>query len=187
MAILQETMLYASELTWKGGGGTRSGGGASEGYLPNGQGHTGSLPVDARGNRRGEEWSHAGQSPSESPAGHVLAMTLHQAEGRNGPEVVLTREGAAITIHLRAAASLRPGDAVETQKWSARRLFPEQVVVHENADALQVAQEWRGGDVLWTDGSRLDSGGVGAACAWRAPRGWTGRRFHLGNNKGVCF
>ena len=24
---------------------------------------------------------------------------------------------------------------------------------------------------------------VGAACAWRTPSGWTGRRFHLGSNK----
>ena len=38
-------------------------------------------------------------------------------------------------------------------------------------------------DTIWTDGSRLDSGGVGAACAWRAREGWTGKRFHLGSNK----
>ena len=33
----------------------------------------------------------------------------------------------------------------------------------------------------------LRSGSVGAACAWRTPGGWTGRRFHLdlGNNKEV--
>ena len=26
---------------------------------------------------------------------------------------------------------------------------------------------------------------MGAACAWRTPSGWTGRRFHLGSNKEV--
>ena len=33
--------------------------------------------------------------------------------------------------------------------------------------------------------SRLDSGKVGAACAWRTPEGWTGRLIHLGCNKEV--
>ena len=26
---------------------------------------------------------------------------------------------------------------------------------------------------------------MGAACVWRTQEGWTGRRFHLGNNKEV--
>ena len=40
-------------------------------------------------------------------------------------------------------------------------------------------------DAIWTDGSRSDSGRVGAACAWRTQDGWAGRRFYLGNNKEV--
>ena len=44
---------------------------------------------------------------------------------------------------------------------------------------------WRRRDTIWTDGSRLGDGRVGAACAWRTPRGWTGRRFHLGINKEI--
>ena len=36
-----------------------------------------------------------------------------------------------------------------------------------------------------TTTSRLDNGRVGAACAWRICEGWTGRRFHLGNNQEV--
>ena len=35
------------------------------------------------------------------------------------------------------------------------------------------------------DGSRLDSGAIGAACTWQTEEGWTGRRFHLGTNKEV--
>ena len=36
------------------------------------------------------------------------------------------------------------------------------------------------------DGSRFDTGGVGAACTWKREDGsWTGRRFHLGTNKEV--
>ena len=51
--------------------------------------------------------------------------------------------------------------------------------------ALQIAGAWTRGDTFWTDGSRQDNGRVGAACVWRTPRGWTGRRFHLGTNKEV--
>ena len=58
-------------------------------------------------------------------------------------------------------------------------------MVYEKSDALQVAQEWRGGDALWTDGSRLDNRGVGVAWAWKTPSGWASRRFHPGTNKGV--
>ena len=53
--------------------------------------------------------------------------------------------------------------------------------------ALDTAGTWRRGNTIWTDGSRLDDGSVGAACAWRTPGSegsrWTGHRFHLGNNK----
>ena len=55
----------------------------------------------------------------------------------------------------------------------------------ERAEALQTAHGWRRRGALWTDGSRRDSGGVGAACVWRTPEGWTARRYHLGTNKGV--
>ena len=47
----------------------------------------------------------------------------------------------------------------------------------------KLAYRWREGDTLWIDGSRLDNGGVGAACAWKTPGWWTSCRFHLGTNK----
>ena len=53
--------------------------------------------------------------------------------------------------------------------------------------ALETAQNWRAAGTIWTDGSRLDSGAVGAACAWQTSEGWDleGRHFHLGTNKEV--
>ena len=80
-----------------------------------------------------------------------------------GPEEILTREGAALTSCLRATASLRPGDMVGAQEWGARRVFPGQILVGNREKAIQVAGAWRQGDTIWTDGSRLDSGKVGAA------------------------
>ena len=43
-----------------------------------------------------------------------------------------------------------------------------------------------GAGALWIDSSRLDNGKVGAACAWKTPSRWTGRRFHLGTSKVFC-
>ena len=50
--------------------------------------------------------------------------------------------------------------------------------------ALQTAGSWSRRDTFGLT-TRLDSGKVGAACVWRTPSEWTGRRYHLGNNKDV--
>ena len=50
---------------------------------------------------------------------------------------------------------------------------------------METARNWRMQGTIWTDGSRLDSGKVGAACVWKTREGWTGKRFHLGDNKEV--
>ena len=70
------------------------------------------------------------------------------------------------------------------QEWSTSRRFPGRVVVEGAAGAPAIASEWRRArDTIWTYGSCLDNGEVGAACVWKSPGGWTGRRFHLGTNK----
>ena len=45
-------------------------------------------------------------------------------------------------------------------------LLPGRIVVEERAKALATANEWRRRDTIWTDGSQLDSGDVGAVCGW---------------------
>lgn len=69
-------------------------------------------------------------------------------------------------------------------EWGIGRRFPGQIIVEGRAGALQTAKECRRRDTMWTDGSRLDGGGVGA-CVWQTPAGWTGRRIYLGSNKEV--
>ena len=48
-----------------------------------------------------------------------------------------------------------------------------------------MAKEWKGRNTVWTDGSRFDSGEVGAACVWKDGEVWMGSRYHLGTNKEV--
>ena len=95
------------------------------------------------------------------------------------------REEAAITVRLRAAASLRVGATVGPQGWGRRRTFPGQVIVNTRKGTLDTAAAWSRRDTVWTDGSRFEDGRVGAACVWRTSSGWDGRCFHLGGNKEV--
>ena len=79
---------------------------------------------------------------------------------------------------------------MERQEWSRRLAFPGEIAIDSRAEALEIASRpdrrtWTREDTIWTDGSRLDSGKVGAACVWETPSGWTGHRFHLGTNKEV--
>ena len=61
-------------------------------------------------------------------------------------------------------------------------LFPRQSR-RRNGQSASDSQRHRG--TIWTDGSRLDRGDVGAAYVWKTPAGWTGYRFHPGTNKEV--
>ena len=103
-----------------------------------------------------------------------------------GPEEILTREGAAVTTRLRAAAGTRRGETVGPQEWSAGRSFSGAIVIDERDMALYAAKNWDAPeDTIWTDGSRLEGGAVGAACAWMEGGAWSSHRFFLGSNKEV--
>ena len=61
-------------------------------------------------------------------------------------------------------------------------------MILKEGPALENAKSWYANtwETIWTDGSRLEDGKVGAECAWRTQEGiWEGRRFHLGDNKEV--
>ena len=68
---------------------------------------------------------------------------------------------------IRAASGIKPGETVEPQEWGQGRIFPGAVSIEGESEALHTAQNWdeAGYDTIWTEGSRLDSGRNGAACA----------------------
>ena len=72
---------------------------------------------------------------------------------------------------------------MEPQVLSEGRTFPGRYLIGDEGVALKRARNWSAGGTIWTDGSRLGNGRVGAACAWKAHEGWTGRRFNLGSSK----
>ena len=108
--------------------------------------------------------------------------------GGGGPEEILEREEGAVVRRLCAASGTRPRETVEPQEWSQGRTFPGACFIGGESEALYTAQNWieAGHDTIWTDGSKLNSGRAGAACAWQTVQErWTGRRFYLGDNKEV--
>ena len=91
------------------------------------------------------EWHRPSETLARPPSDQVciLATWRAQGSGGEGPEGILGREGAPLVARLRAAASLRPGVAVEAQEWGNRRLFPGQAIVEGREDALQTASSWQ--------------------------------------------
>ena len=90
------------------------------------------------------------------------------------------------TARLREKAGLKRREACEVQVWDSLREFQGEVCVESKEDALRTAQEWTDqARIVWTDGSRLEDGGVGAAWVWRQDGEWKGEGIFLGTNKEV--
>ena len=93
---------------------------------------------------------------------------------------------AALTARIRGVTGLKRSETCEAQVWDTLREFQGEVIVEQKEDALRTAQEWRDlGRTVWTDGSRLEDGRVGAAWAWWQEGEWRGDGSFLGTNKEV--
>lgn len=69
--------------------------------------------------------------------------------------------------------------------WRLDTALSLQVVIQPKREAIQEAKRNRDGIVLWTDGSQLDVGRVGAVVVWFDKRldKWQEKRRFLGENK----
>ena len=144
-----------------------------------------------------QEYTHtdyvsSGLTPARPLLDHHQARfarrLLAQPQGGGRPEGILGGDSGATVSRLRAASGVKPGETVEPQVWSEDRTSPGQCVILEGGLALDNARNWyvNAWETIWTDGSGLEDGRVGAACAWRTREGsWEGRRFHLEDNKEV--
>jgi ribonuclease HI len=185
MSLVQGTMLYASELTWKGQKGV-------EGEYQRAINRMARSTLGSfRSTPQGILAAESGLTPARALLNHRQAMFSHRLIARpkdgGGPEEILTREGAELSQRLRTATGIKPGESTEPQVWGQGRTFPGVITIDEAGPALETARLWRASDTIWTDGSRFDNGRVGAACVWQTPGpgGWRGRRFFLGTNKEV--
>jgi len=176
-------MLYAAELTWSGQKGI-------EGEYQRAINRMARSTLGAfRSTPQGILAAESGLTPARALLNHRQARfaqrLLARPQDGGGPEEILERTSGTIVSRLKAASGTKRGETVEPQVWSEDKCFPGECTIEDKGPALEAAQNWRVRGTIWTDGSRLDSGKVGAACAWQTREGWTGKCYHLGDNKEV--
>ena len=180
MSLVQGTMPCAAELTWSGQEGVEGEYQCAINRM------AGSTLGAFRSAPQGILATESGLTPARALLDHRKARFAQRLHARprdgGGPEEILDREGATITGRLRAAAGTRHGEKVEPQAWGEGKSLPGECCVGQEGPAVETAQNWQ---VRGAIGSRLDSGKVGTACAWQTREDWTGKRFHLGDNKEV--
>ena len=105
---------------------------------------------------------------------------MARPRGGGGQEGIMeSRSGLMARIGERCGLGRR--ETVEAQSWEEFRSLRG---IKE--DALRKAREWQDRTcTVWTDGSRLESEGVGAAVAFWEEGRWTRRGTYLGKNKEV--
>ena len=128
-AIVQGTMLYASELTWNGKENVER-----ECQLAINRMSRASVRA-FRTTPRGIIMAESGFTPARALLDHRRARfaqrLIARPRGRRGPEEILDRS-ATITARLRRAAAIERGGTSEGQEWSEARSFPGQTVVEES-------------------------------------------------------
>ena len=106
--------------------------------------------------------------------------------GGGGQEEILEKKESNLTARIKRRCGMSRGETAEVQTWEEFKEIRAGVIVQKKEDALMTARDWADHQgTIWTDGSRIDSGAVGAAFAsWEGSR-WTRRGFYLGRNKEV--
>ena len=170
LALVQGTILYASELTWAGQKGV-------EGEYQRAINRMARSTLGAfRSTPQGILAEESGLTPARPLLDHRQARFAHRLLARpqkgGGPEI-LERDSGGIVSRLRAASGVKPWETVEPQVWDKGRTFPGQCVILKEGPALDNAKSWyvNAWETIWTDGSRIEGGRVGVACAWRTREG----------------
>ena len=166
-------MLYASELTWTGRD-------KAEGQYQLAINRMARSTLGAHQTTpQGIVMTESGFTPARALLDHRRARFAQRLyarpQGDQGPEKILKRQ-STLAARLKEATRVGRGGSAEQQEWDKGRRFGGRIAVDKEEKALGTV---RGGpDTIWTDGSRQESGAVGAVCVWRSLEGgWTGRCF----------
>ena len=138
--------------------------------------------------------------PDENPVKNILPVTFRNGDGSAQPmeqpigDTDWTRrgkrEGKQLGIRLARSiatvAEVDPAEGIEAIRQVALGTFPGTVIISPKEQALEEANTPRNGQVIWSDGSRLEDGRTGSAAVCRNAAGiWTAKRSALGDNKEV--
>jgi len=191
LAIIQSTMMYVSELTWTGKGPMEN-----EYQLAINQmarQTLGCLPSTPLGALMRE----SNLTPAAALLNHRQAQYTHRLlarpPGHGGPEEILGKHGTPLANRLLQSTGLEKEEEHEKMAMPMASKTKATIVIESKEEAAAIAKGWQDKlNTVWTDGSRLEDGRVGAAVAWeKAAPGegereeWTGMNWHLGSNKEV--
>ena len=177
-------MLYAQQLSWDGSKKTER----ETQVVLNRMGRA-SLGVRST-TPIGIVTAESGLTPARALLDHTQAhfalRLLARLQGGGGQEEILEKRSSALTARISERAGLKRRETCEVQVWDTLREFQGEVVVDSKQEALKTAREWTDQErTVWTDGSRLDSGRIGAAWAWQHRGEWREEGIFLGTNKEV--
>ena len=111
---------------------------------------------------------------------------LSRPVGRGGQEEILEKRDSSLTARIKERCGIRRGETAEVQAWEEFKEMRARVIVEKKEETLKVAKGWTNQQrTIWTDGSRLEGGEVGAAIAFRENCTWTRKGTYLGKNKEV--
>ena len=106
--------------------------------------------------------------------------------GGGGQEEILKKRGSSLTAGIKERCGVGRRETAEVQTWEELREMRAEAIVDKKDEALRTAKEWSSHQgTIWTDGSRLENGAVGAALAFKEEDRWVRRGTYLGKNKEV--
>ena len=138
--------------------------------------------------------------PDGHPTKEILPVSMREGDGSlqpgEQPENTLmwvenlrpTLLGQLLAWRLAFDQSIDPADGVESVEESGPSvLFSGDIIIEEKEKAIMQAKRGQRGAVLWTDGSKLNTGNVGAAVTWKDIRlnKWRVTSLFLRKNKEV--
>ena len=185
-ALIHGTLLYAAELSWMG----------TKKEERDVQVLTNRMGRASLGARRttpvGIVTAESALPPARALLDHRQASfalrLLSRPVGSGGQEEILVHRSSELTARIRRRCGLRRGETAELQRWEEFREMRAEVHVERKEEALETAKKWSEedqNDTVWTDGSRLENGSVGAAVAFKEGGNWKEEGTFLGGNKEV--
>jgi len=183
-ACIQSVAMFGAELWWKGEGARRTVGRAEEiQLLVNKQARatTGAFRKTNLGALSMESGLRPAANQLENRQRRFGLRLLSLPQGDRAREVVSAQ--TAIGNRLATALNYTWTATEETILLEEPEIFDAEIIQEEREEAKKEAEKVRPGLVMFTDGSRLESGAAGYAVAWKNGQTWKGIKPHLGYNQ----
>ena len=101
---------------------------------------------------------------------------LSRPVGGGEQEEIIEKRNSVFTARIKRECGIGRGETIEVQMWEEFRELGARVIVEGKEEALRTARKWSDHQgTIWTNGSRIESGAVGAGLTFRTERGWDRR------------